>query len=108
MRLRTYPNMKKAQYAHEKVHQDPEGSVLDGASISSKLLLSVHEAAELLGVSKRTVYLLLATGELARSKVRRRTMIHRDEVIRFAAGAGGNQKDERRAPAASKACTEDA
>jgi len=101
--------MKKAQYAHEKVHQGAEGSVHGGAfSISPKLLLSVHEAAELLGVSKRTVYLLLATGELARSKVRRRTMIHRDEVIRFAAGAGEGQKDDETGPTGPKVCTEDA
>jgi excisionase family DNA binding protein len=55
------------------------------SALNRKLLLSVAQAAELLGVSKRTVYLLLASGELIRKKVRRRTMIHRDDVLRFAA-----------------------
>ena len=48
------------------------------------LLFSVTEVAVLLGVSRRTVFLLLASGELKRRKVRRRTMIHRDDVVQFA------------------------
>ena len=65
------------------------------SSLRTKLLLSVSEAAELLGVSKRTLYLLLRSGELTRRKVRRRTVIHRDDVIRFAARAGGNQRGSK-------------
>jgi excisionase family DNA binding protein len=62
-------------------HQD---AMMQTPDLTHKLLLSVAESAELLGLSKRTVYLLLASGELQRRKVRRRTMIHRDDVIRFA------------------------
>jgi excisionase family DNA binding protein len=75
--------MKKPQDAREKGRQESDGVL----PLTPKLLLSVPEAADVLGVSKRTVYLLLASGDLARKKVRRRTMIHREDVIRFAAQA---------------------
>ena len=76
--------MTKLQHAPEKCRQEPEDSHGGGSALGPKLLLSVPEAAQLLGVSKRTVFLLLASGDLARRKVRRRTMIHRDDVFRFA------------------------
>jgi Helix-turn-helix domain len=62
------------------------------SGLTSKLLLSVCETGQLLGISRRTVFLLLARGELKRRKLLRRTMIHRDDVIRFAAqcGSGGD------------------
>lgn len=86
--------MKKLRYAREKssTHSD-DGSADQVSSLKTKLLLSVSEAAELLGVSKRTLFLLLRSGELTRRKVRRRTVIHRDDVIRFAARCGEAQKE---------------
>jgi excisionase family DNA binding protein len=79
--------MNKTRYAYENSGQESSDHSAHGqaASQTPKLLLSVPEAAEMLGVSKRTVFLLLASGDLRRKKVRRRTMIHRDDVIRFAA-----------------------
>jgi len=78
--------MKKDQNAREKfAPMGAENSVLAQAT-SPKLLLSAAEAAELLGVSKRTVFVLLASGAMKRTKVRRRTLIHRDDVVRFARG----------------------
>jgi excisionase family DNA binding protein len=79
--------MKKALYAHEESSKESNDDTAhsQGSSLTSKLLISVPEAAKLLGVSERTLFLLLASGDLTRRKVRRRTMIHRDDVIRFAA-----------------------
>jgi excisionase family DNA binding protein len=65
------------------------------SSLRTKLLLSVSETAELLGISSRTVFLLLASGDLKRRKLRRRTVIHRDDILRFAAGIGNGREDER-------------
>jgi excisionase family DNA binding protein len=77
--------------------EDPTQRVRDCVAhdriVTPKLLLSVTETAELLGVSKRTVFLLLSSGELKRRKVRRRTVIHRDEVFRFAAGAASSRPE---------------
>lgn len=80
--------MTRHQHAPGKCRQEAEDSPVGGSALGPKLLLSVPEAAELLGVSKRTVFHLLASGDLARRKVRRRTMIHRDDVFRFATGVG--------------------
>ena len=87
--------MNKLRRAHESpCRQSGKCSAHDQvSSLETKLLLSVSEAAELLGVSKRTVFLLLRSGELTRRKVRRRTVIHRDDVIRFAATAGGHEPE---------------
>jgi excisionase family DNA binding protein len=86
--------MKKFQDAREKPStQSDDRSADQISSLKTKLLLSVPEAAELLGVSKRTLFLLLRSGELTRRKVRRRTVIHRDDVIRFAARGDETQKE---------------
>jgi len=71
--------MTKPKYMNEKSQQEP-----DNSSPVPKLLVSISEAAHLLGVSSRTVFLLLASGDLVRRKVRRRTLILRNDVIRFA------------------------
>jgi len=88
-------SMKKNQHAHENSLWQPGNSPAQSqtSALSSRLLLSVPEAAELLGLSTRTVYLLLASGELARGKVRRRTVLHRDDVIRFAARTSEGQME---------------
>lgn len=70
--------------APEKSSQETKNSYSAGPFLGSKLLLSVPETAGLLGISRRTVFLLLASGDLRRRKVRRRTMIHRDDVLQFA------------------------
>jgi excisionase family DNA binding protein len=86
--------MKKLRHAYENPRPHSTSCSAEGqiSTLTSKLLLSVAEAAAVLGLSSRTVYLLLGSGELTRRKVRRRTVIHRDDVIRFAARAGENQK----------------
>jgi excisionase family DNA binding protein len=90
--------MRKLQYARENPRQHSTSCSTEGqiSTLTSKLLLSVPEAAAVLGLSTRTVYLLLASGELSRRKVRRRTVIHRDDVFRFAAQAGEDQRESRR------------
>ena len=77
--------MTRLHRAPEKCRHEARDPHAGGSTLGPKLLLSVPETAELLGVSKRTVFLLLASGDLRRRKVRRRTMIHRDDVFRFAA-----------------------
>jgi excisionase family DNA binding protein len=47
------------------------------------LLIGVLEAARLLGVSRETIFRLLAEGELRRTRVRGRTLIQRDDVLAF-------------------------
>jgi excisionase family DNA binding protein len=87
--------MKKVQYARETSGmQTTDCHAQEVSSLKTKLLLSVPEAAEVLGVSRRTLFLLLQSGELTRRKIRRRTVIHRDDLIRFAAGA--NQDGTKR------------
>jgi excisionase family DNA binding protein len=78
--------MTKARYPQKS--WPSENSALDDFSPPiPNLLLSIAEVAGLLGVCKRTVFLLLESGDLKRKKIRRRTMIHRDDVVRFAARA---------------------
>ena len=74
--------MKKIRFAQENTHEEHGPRLIDAIP---ELLVSVRRAAKLLGVSRRTIYLLLASGDLRRGKVRRRTMIHRDDIIQFAA-----------------------
>jgi excisionase family DNA binding protein len=73
-------------------YRSAEDSLQQSGALNTKLLLSVPEAAELLGVSRRTIFLLLAAGDLPKKKVRRRTVIHRDDVIRFAANLSTGQR----------------
>jgi excisionase family DNA binding protein len=55
--------------------------------VRSRLLLSVGEAAERLGISERSVFRLLESGELPARKIGRRTLIRADDLERFARGA---------------------
>lgn len=48
-----------------------------------KWLLGVHETAQLLGISRETVFRLLASGELRRTRVRGRTLIPRADVAAY-------------------------
>lgn len=51
---------------------------------SEPLLYSVEEAARLMGgIDRSTVYKLIAEGRLAKTKIGRRTLIHRDEIERY-------------------------
>jgi len=76
--------MKKTRCLHEESGPGGHSPRCQEMPVTSKLLIPVPEVARLLGVSRRTVFLLLASGDLTRRKVRRRTMIHLDEVIQFA------------------------
>lgn len=56
---------------------------------------SVEEAAKMFGVSRSHIFKLMRTGELRRSKIGSKTVVHRDEVARFAAAlAGGGAHGE--------------
>jgi excisionase family DNA binding protein len=90
--------MKKHRYAREKPLQKVDAYPSHSQVAAPRLLLSVAEAAALLGVSKRTVFLLLRSGDLLRKKVRRRTMIHRDEIARFAAEISAGRSESSDLP----------
>ena len=77
--------MTKAPYVQKNGPMSEDSALDDFSPPIPSLLLSIAEVAGLLGVSKRTVFLLLESGDLKRKKVRRRTMIHRDDIVRFAA-----------------------
>ena len=69
----------------------PPGST-PSAPGSGKLLLSVLEAAELLGISRSMAYQLMRTGELEHIKLGNRTFISREHLGEFIAAhsrAGG-------------------
>ena len=76
------PQRPFTESAQDQMHEAQTSNPL----LSGKLLLSVRETSDLLGVSKRTIFLLLSTGEIKRQKVRGRTMIHRDDILNFARG----------------------
>ena len=48
-------------------------------------LISVSEAAQHLGLAKRTVYVLLATGQLVGCRVGRRILVPTEDLQRFVA-----------------------
>ena len=50
-----------------------------------RLTYGVDEVAQIFGVSRSVVFELLRDGALKRSKILGRTVVHRDEVQRFAA-----------------------
>jgi excisionase family DNA binding protein len=77
--------MTTARYVQKNRLMSEDSARDDFSHPIPNLLFSIPEVADLLGVSKRTVFLLLESGDLKRRKVRRRTMIHRDDIVRFAA-----------------------
>ncbi len=48
-----------------------------------RLLLTTGEVADLLGVSRTTVYDLIRTGRLASVRIGRSRRIHRDEIVAY-------------------------
>jgi excisionase family DNA binding protein len=77
--------MTTARYVQKNRLMSEDSALDDFSHPIPTLLFSIPEVADLLGVRKRTVFLLLESGDLKRRKVRRRTMIHRDDIVRFAA-----------------------
>jgi excisionase family DNA binding protein len=62
--------MKKTRYLHEESGSgDGHSPRCQEVPVTSELLIPVREVARLLGVSRRTVFLLLASGDLTRRKV---------------------------------------
>ncbi len=57
-----------------------------------KLLLSIVEAAHLLGVCERTCRSLAAEGTLQTVKIGRRTLVRRADVLRIAAGGSNGSR----------------
>jgi excisionase family DNA binding protein len=51
--------------------------------METRELLSIPQAAEILGLSRTTLYALIATGELKTRKIRRRRMIPRSALAEF-------------------------
>jgi excisionase family DNA binding protein len=48
-----------------------------------QMLLSVDQAVDVLGISRRTLYRLLKSGEIVAQKLGRRTMFERDALMEF-------------------------
>lgn len=51
--------------------------------MDTKLLLTVREAAEVLGISRTAIYLLLQRGEIPSVKIGRSRRITRQEIERY-------------------------
>ena len=50
---------------------------------ANRLLYSIEEARTLLNVGRSTLYALIAEGRIRPVKLGRRTLIERDELVRF-------------------------
>ena len=50
-----------------------------------KFLYSVRQSAEALGIGGRMIWILIKRKELKVTKIGRRTLIHRDQLRKFAA-----------------------
>lgn len=50
---------------------------------AAPLLLTIAQAAHVLGISRTTVYQLMRTGELHAIHIRRSSRISQDELVRF-------------------------
>lgn len=61
-----------------------------------KLLLSVAETAETLGIKRATLYKLIATGQLRPVKVGRLTRFTRDELVAFVEKLTAEQRENDR------------
>ncbi len=51
--------------------------------MSQKLLHSINEAAQLLGIGRSSLYVLIAAGEVGTVKIGRRSLIADEELRRF-------------------------
>ena len=59
-----------------------------------KLAVPVSEAADLIGCSPSMLWKLIASGDIARAKVGRRTVIRVAELERFLADSEGTHDDD--------------
>ena len=62
---------------------------------SEKLLLTVQEVADLVGLSRSKVYELLAAGQIASVRIGRSRRVSRKAVAQFVEGLGLDPVDER-------------
>lgn len=65
----------------------PDRSLL--MSLRDGLLLRVEAAAILLGIGRTTMYELIRRGEIPVVRIGRRTLVHRDDLERFAEARRG-------------------
>jgi excisionase family DNA binding protein len=60
------------------------------ATSATKLLLTVEEAAERLGIGRTLMYSLIRTGEVCSVHIGRLRRVRLEDLERFAAGLAGN------------------
>jgi excisionase family DNA binding protein len=68
-----------------------------------KVWFSIEEAADHLGVSRRSVERAIAGKRLASTTIDRRRLVHRDELDRFAKSGGRARSKRQPAPAPAAA-----
>ena len=59
-----------------------------------KLAISVTEAAEMLGISRPTMYKLMHRADFPVIRIGTRTLIHREKLEMWAAAQAGGKRDE--------------
>lgn len=64
--------------------------------MSQKLLHSINEAAQLLGIGRSSLYVLIAAGEVGTVKIGRRSLIADEELRRFIHGLSNDGLAEAR------------
>lgn len=63
----------------------PAFEVLADSDLSSRLTLTIAEAAKMLGIGRTTLYALIAGGELPSVSIGRKRLIRREALERFLA-----------------------
>jgi excisionase family DNA binding protein len=74
-----------AQLAQALADDEPEPQVSEPRPVPSRVLLTMEEAAEQLGIGRTTAYRLAQTGELQTVQIGRLRRVHTDEVAAYAA-----------------------
>lgn len=77
--IQAYLNMTEWVFRSERLWKDEVDFV------ETKLLYSVTEGAQRLGIGRSMMYELLARGEVAAVKIGRRTLIADTELVRYVA-----------------------
>ena len=80
---RAYKARKRTAKISESKKETKQKIIKPILELKAKEFLSIPEASQLLGVSKRTIYRLLQKGELSKGKLGSRTILRRIDINRI-------------------------
>jgi excisionase family DNA binding protein len=79
------PHPERPQDGRHRTHQPRKERLMSEVWGATRLLFSRREVSKLLGISERQITRQIANGRLRIVRIGARTLVHRDEVQRFAA-----------------------